>query len=332
MKKKSFLLSAIMLVLVTLLSGCDWVVFNPKGPQAQKILDLINWSLIWVGIIFVVVVAMFIFIVWKYRARKDNADYQPPEEEGNHLLEIIWTAIPVVICIVLLIPNSKVLFALEDFPEEYQDQEPLTVHVTSADWKWIFSYPELGIETVNYMIMPVKTPVNLKLTSAGTMQSLWIPSLAGQEYTMANMETELPIVADVTGSFWGKNTNFNGEGYHAMEFELLVQTKEDFDEWVKDIQEEAPKLTEEEYYELLQPSVLGETKSYSNTHLDWVNHADHSAPSTQYLSPEKYLHDYEYPGKVFDEDLGPENYNKQENHENHENHSEEEDGGDHSGH
>lgn len=332
-KRKSLLIGLFSLVTLFLLSGCeafDLDVFDPKGPQAREIMGLINWSLIWIGIIFVVVIAMFIYIVWKYRASRNHEDYDP-EEKGNHKLEVIWTLIPFVICVVLLIPNSKVLYKLEDFPEEYKNQEPLTIHVTSADWKWIFSYPELGIETVNYMIMPVDTPVTLKLTSAGTMQSLWIPSLAGQEYTMVNMETELPIVADVVGEYWGKNTNFNGEGYQSMEFEVLVQTQEDFNKWVQEIKEKAPKLTEEEYAELLQPSVLGQTKSYSSTHLEFVNHADHSAPSTKYLNPEKYLHDYEYPGKIFDEKITSEDkHDSHEEHDSHEGH--ESHGGDHSGH
>lgn len=321
MKGKRLLLTAFTFLFGILLSGCDLIVFNPKGPQAQKILDLINWSLIWIGLVVVVVIALFVYVVLKYRARPDNEDYEPPQEEGSKILEIVWTAIPFVIVILLTVPTMKTLFELEDFPEEYQNQEPLTIHVTSADWKWIFSYPEQNIETVNYLIMPVHTPVNFKLTSAGTMQSFWIPSLGGQKYTMANMEVELPLVADVTGEFIGRNTNFNGEHYAAMEFQVLVLTQEEFDEWVKEIQEQAPKLTEEKYAELLQPSVLGQHLSFSNTHLEFVNHADHNDPSSKYIDPNKYLSDHEYPGRTF-ENKKSENKNA---------HSEE-DGGGHDGH
>ncbi|WP_062353739.1 cytochrome aa3 quinol oxidase subunit II [Bacillus kwashiorkori] len=318
MKKKHLFVSAITLFLLTILSGCETklVVFDPKGPQARKILDLINWSLIWIGLIVLVVVALFIYVVWKYRSKPGDENYEPPQEHGNKWIEIIWTAIPVVIVALLIVPTVKTLYELEEIPEGYEDQDILVIHVTSADWKWIFSYPEENIETVNYVNIPVNRPVLFKLTSAGTMQSFWIPSLAGQKYTMAKMETELYVVSDHEGSFMGRNTNFNGQHYAEMEFEVLAQSPKDFEEWVKDVQEKAPKLTEDEYIELLKPTHLGR-KSYSNTHLEWINHADHHAK--EYLNPELYRK-HGYPGKTF---FDTEN-NASKNEENY--------GGDHSGH
>ncbi|MCU9615070.1 cytochrome aa3 quinol oxidase subunit II [Caldibacillus lycopersici] len=324
-KKKGLLVSAMSILLLLVLSGCETnlVVFDPKGPQARAIMDLINWSFIWIGLVLVVVVGLFVYIIWKYRARPENADYEPPDEKGNHKLEVIWTLIPIVIVILLTIPTVKTLYALEEVPEGYEDVEPLVIHVTSADWKWIFSYPEEDIETVNYVNIPVDRPVTFKLTSAGTMQSFWIPSLAGQEYTMNKMETELIVVADEEGSFFGRNTNFNGEGYAGMEFEVQAQSPADYEKWVKEAKELSPKLTEEEYKELLKPTHLGRL-TYSNTHLDWVDHADHNAEL--YIDPELYR-GHGYPGKIFTED-------ENENSENHENMNmdEEEHGGEHSGH
>ncbi|WAA12491.1 cytochrome aa3 quinol oxidase subunit II [Fervidibacillus halotolerans] len=287
--------STIALFLLLLLSGCETnlVVFQPQGPQAQKITDLINWSLIWIGLIVFVVIAMFVYFVWKYRAGA-NSEYDP-EEHGNKWVEITWTTIPIIIVILLIIPTVRTLYDLEEIPEGYEDQDPLIIHVTSADWKWIFSYPEQNIETINYVNIPVKRPVVFKLTSAGTMQSFWIPSLSGQKYTMAKMEVELPIVAEHEGSYFGRNTNFNGEGFRDMEFEVLVQSPVDFDEWVQEVQEKAPKLTEEEYTEILKPSHLGRL-TFSNTHLEWINHADHHAK--EYLYPDLY-HEHGYPGKIF---------------------------------
>lgn len=66
---------------------------------------------------------------------------------------------------------------------------------------------------------------------------------------MAKMETELYIVADHEGSYFGRNSNFNGKGFKEMEFEVLAQSPQDFDKWVKEVQEKAPKLTEEMYAE-----------------------------------------------------------------------------------
>lgn len=311
------------------LSGCEskLVVFDPQGPVARSITELINWSLIWMLLVVVVVFGLFGYIVWKYRERKENLDYEPLDEHGSTILEIIWTAIPILIVLALTIPTVKTLYALEEVPQGYEDKEPITIHVTSADWKWIFSYPEEGIETVNYVNIPEDTPILFKLTSASTMQSFWVPALGGQKYTMGKMETEMYLVADHSGSYEGQNTNFNGRGYADMKFEVLAQTRAEYDEWVEEVKDTAPKLTEAEYEDLLKPTHLGRL-TFSNTHLEWVNHADHH--SKTYTNPELYR-GHGYQGKIFEEEDNYQNKNEDMTDE-HDHHEETEHGGDHSGH
>lgn len=339
-KSKLFLVSLTSIMAVLLLSGCEnnMVVFNPEGPIARQILELINFSIALMLLVTVVVFGLFGFIVWKYRERRDNLDYEPPEEHGSTVLEIIWTVIPILIIVALTIPTVKTIYAIDEVPKGYENKEPLVINVTSADWKWIFSYPEQGIETVNYVNIPEDRPIDFRLTSAGTMQSFWIPALAGQKYTMAKAETQLYLVADNPGSYVGKNTNFNGQGYAGMEFEVLSQTQKDFDQWIKDVKETAPKMTLKEYEKMLEPSHLGR-KTFSNTHLEWVDHSD--PHSKNYTNPEMYDRGHGWPGKIFED---KDNYkykdgsNENSNHENNEdmNHKESETedshGGDHSGH
>jgi cytochrome aa3-600 menaquinol oxidase subunit II len=331
MKSKKLLVSTMIGALLLLLSGCEMVVFQPQGPVARNILDLINWSLIWMALVVVVVIALFVYIVWKYREKPENMDYEPPEEHGSMILEIIWTVIPILIVIALTIPTVKSLYDLEKVPKGYENKEPLTIHVTSADWKWIFSYPEQGIETVNYVNIPEDRPILFKLTSAGTMQSFWVPALGGQKYAMTKMETELYLVADHPGSYWGRNTNFNGEGYAHMEFEVLAQTQEEFDQWIKDVKETAPKLTEDKYAKLLEPSHLGR-ETFSNTHLEWVNHAE--MDSKTYAYPEKYKK-HGYQGQIFKEEENNASESHDHNHHDHDHPNDSEEhshGGEHSGH
>ncbi len=298
MFKKGYLLPLLALIPVMLLSGCtNMVVFDPKGPAARDILDLINWSLIFMVLVVVVVFGLFGFIVWKYRATPKNIGYEPPDEHGSTKLEIIWTFIPVLIVIALTIPTVKTIYKLEKPPVGYEHKKPITIHVTSADWKWIFSYPEQGIETVNYVNIPAGTPVKFKLTSAGTMQSFWVPALGGQKYTMNKMETQLYLTADKPGEFLGRNTNFNGKGYADMEFTVEAKSQKDFKKWVKEVKETAPKLTEKKYNELLKPTHLGR-ETFIGTHLAWVDHADMN--SNTYTNPELYeVHGVK--GKIFKE-------------------------------
>jgi cytochrome aa3-600 menaquinol oxidase subunit 2 len=331
-KRSGFISFLLMISAAFLLSGCETnlVVLEPQGPVAKSIAELINWSLMWMLLVVVVVFGLFGYIVWKYRERPENMDYEPPEEHGSTVLEIIWTAIPILIVIALTIPTVKTLYALEDIPQGYEEKEPVVIHVTSADWKWIFSYPEQGIETVNYVNIPEDTPVDFRLTSASTMQSFWVPALGGQKYAMGKMETQMYLLADNPGSYFGRNTNFNGRGYSGMEFEVLAQTQKDFDQWVNDVQVTAPKLTENEYEELLKPTHLGRL-TYSNTHLEWVDHADSNSKS--YTNPELYRY-HGYQGKIFEEEDNYKNDSEDDEHHDHqeEDVDHEENGGDHSGH
>lgn len=304
MFKKHLIISLMALLPVIFLSGCDskLAVFDPQGPAAREILGLINWSLIFMALVIIMVFSLFGYIVWKYRATPKNEGYEPPDEHGNPKLEIIWTVIPILIVVALTIPTVKTIYDLEKVPEGYKNKKPMTINVTSADWKWIFSYPEQGIETVNYVNIPVGTPVNFKLTSAGTMQSFWVPQLGGQKYSMANMETHLYLVAVHTGEYFGKNTNFNGKGYADMEFTVEAKSAQAFAKWVNDVKAKAPKLTEQKYIDLLKPSNLGR-ETFSNTHLAWVNHSNMN--SKTYTFPELYRN-HDYPGQIFTE---PDNIN-----------------------
>lgn len=291
------LFSLLVVGLLPLLAGCEMVVFQPQGPVARSITELINWSIWWMLLVVVVVFALFAYIVWKYRDRPERQGEEPPEEHGSTVLEIVWTVIPILIVVALTIPTVRTLFDLEKPPKGYEDQDPLVIHVTSADWKWIFSYPEQNIETVNYVNIPVNRLVLFKMTSASTMQSFWVPALAGQKYTMNKMETELYVVAERPGSYEGRNTNFNGRGYAHMQFEVLAQTPKEFDKWVQEVKQTAPKLTKEKYEELLLPTHLGRL-TFVDTHLQWVNHAD--PQSKTYTNPELYR-GHGYQGKIFDE-------------------------------
>lgn len=275
-----------LLALTTLLSGCSTVVLDPKGPMAKIQSDTILLSILVMAVIVITVYILFVVMIVKYRATKKNEGYEPPHEEGNKWLEIIWTAIPILIVIFLSVVTVKTTNAVETTPEGYGDQPPLVIYAASSDWKWHFSYPEEGIETVNYLNIPTGRPIEFRLYSFSTITSFWIPQLAGQKYAMSDHITTLHMAADTAGEYWGKNANFNGKGFAHMDFEVMAMTPTKFNDWVKDVKTTAPALTEEEFNSVLNTSFVGR-KSYSTTHLTFrpapgkhnhsgEDHADHT--------------------------------------------------------
>lgn len=276
-RKKGFLLILAALILA-FLSGCDSIaVFDPKGPVAGRQKDLIYYSLYFMGGIILVVYVAFTIIVIKYRNHPNRkAESYHEDMHGNNLIESIWTIIPIIIVTALAIPTVSTIFDLEkppDAPLKEEAKDPLVIYATSADWKWIFSYPEEDIETVNYLHIPTDRPVEFRLSSTGSMAALWIPRLGGQKYNMAGMETVLYLQADEAGDFQGRNSNFTGEGFAEQTFNVHAENEDSFRDWVDDKQDNAPELTQDKYDQIIKPGLTNK-HVFSSTHLDWVDHGD----------------------------------------------------------
>lgn len=284
MKKKGFLLTVLLSVFV-FLTGCEpLTVLDPKGPQAKIQSEVIIFSMIVMALVIAVVYVLYIYMLTKYRASKSAPDYEPPHQEGSKVLEIVWTLIPVLIVGVLSVVTVQSTNAVESVPEGYEDQKPLVIYASSSNWKWHFSYPEEGIETVNYLNVPTNRPLEFRMYAYGPITSLWIPQLGGQKYAMSDMVTKLHFVADHEGEMLGKNANFSGRGFAEMQFPVLAQSEAEFNEWVSDVKANEPPLTEEEFNILLESEHVGR-KSYSSTHLEFSpppegEHAGHNHGSS----------------------------------------------------
>lgn len=266
-------LALLLLCMIFLLSGCgDITVFDPKGPVAESQKDLIVYSLYFMAGIILVVFTAFTIILVKYRNHPNRKkDSYNPNLHGNNIIEAIWIIIPVIIVAALSVPTVTTLYDLEDPPESSSSKDPLIIYATSADWKWIFSYPEQNIETVNYLHIPTDRAVEFRLSSTGSMAALWIPALGGQKYNMAGMQNILYLQADETGVYDGKNSNFNGEGYAKQTFKVYAEGSKDFNDWVETKQQNAPKLTQEKYNKLIAPGLV-DRMTFSSTHRQWVKH------------------------------------------------------------
>jgi len=275
MKLKVYLLSLLLFVL-SVLTGCErLLVLDPKGPQAATQAKDIMLS---IGIMSFIVLAVFgilIYLLIKYRASKQSADYEPPHIEGNPIVEAIVIGIPVIIVAFLSVVSVQSNYKVEATPQGYEDKEPLVIYASSSNWKWHFSYPEQGIETVNYVFIPTDRPLEFKLYSHGPITSFWIPQLGGQKYAMADMVTTLHLAADVPGEYMGRNANFSGKGFAENTFNVKAMPEAEFEDWVKEVKETAKPITDEEFQNLLEPGHLGQL-TFTGTHLDFSPAPEHN--------------------------------------------------------
>lgn len=273
------LFAAMMLMVVTVMAGCEpLLVLDPKGPQAERQASDILFSIGIMSIIVVIVLAILTYVLIKFRASNHPADYEPPHMEGNRWVEGIVLGIPILIVAFLSFVSVQSNYIVESTPKGYEDKEPLVIYASSSNWKWHFSYPEEGIETVNYLYIPTDRPIEFKLYSYGPITSFWIPQLGGQKYAMSDMVNTLHLAAEVPGEMMGRNANFSGKGTAENTFNVTAMPPTEYMEWVEEVKETAKPITEDKFKELLEPGHLGRM-TFTGTHLDFSPAPEHKHDS-----------------------------------------------------
>ncbi|MFK8254182.1 COX aromatic rich motif-containing protein [Ancylobacter terrae] len=231
--------------------ACARGFLDPAGPIASS--QLVHFGVI-SAVMLVVIVPMFValpIVLLRYR-RAGKGTYRPDWEFSWGLESLIW-GLPVALIVIL--GSALWKHTLENDPYRPLGPDPLNVLVIALDWKFLFLYPEQGVATLDLLALPEGRPVTLKLTSGTVMQSFIVPSLAGQIYAMAGMQTQLNLIADRTGDFTGRNTQYNGLGFAHQSFTTRVMSPQDFDGWVASTRAQGGNLDFAGYQALLTPSV-----------------------------------------------------------------------------
>lgn len=234
-KRAYFLLTALMLFL----AGCaqEPSPINPVGKTGQEQLNLMTFAL---GIMLLVVVVVFsiaIYVLVNFRAKKGDKTI-PKQIEGNHKLEIIWTSIPIVLLIILMIPTVGYTFKHDQ--NLSNDPDAVKIQVVGHQFWWEFNYPELGIYSAQDMVMPVGKKISVELVTADVNHSFWIPALGGKKDLTAGLTNYMHLEPMEVGVFKGKCAELCGPAHALMDFKAVVLTEEEFDAWVADMLEGPP--------------------------------------------------------------------------------------------
>lgn len=269
------LLSLIMLVL----NGCQTGAGAPRGQIAAAELDLSIFAIKLMLLVVVPVILMSLWFGWRYR-EGNNAKYTP-EWTHSTLLEVIWWTIPIIIIVVLGTVTWKTTHSLDPYKPIDSDVKPVNIEVVSLDWKWLFIYPDYKIATINYLKLPVNTPINFKITAASPMNSFIIPQLGGQIYAMTGMTTQLHLIGDVLGTYKGFAMNYTGIGYADMQFKTDVISSEDFSSWVSSVKEAPAQLTSKVFWEQLMPKSINDKPG----HFGMVDDGLFSSITARYMMP-----------------------------------------------
>jgi cytochrome c oxidase subunit 2 len=210
-------------------------IFAPASTPAKSIFGLSLFVLAVTAGIFLVVFSLLVYSVTKFRKRNIDDGREPPQVYGSNQVELAWTIIPILIVIALFMATARVIANVQ---RQARLDNAIEVIAIGHQFWWEYRYPALGVVTANELHVPVSdanhpTPTYIKLLSADTDHSFWVPRLAGKTDLIPNHPNSMWIDPHETGLYLGQCAQYCGTQHAKMLLRVYVQQRDEFDRWIQ---------------------------------------------------------------------------------------------------
>lgn len=154
---------------------------------------------------------------------------------GSNQIEISWTAIPILIVLVLFLATARVIIATET---KHAPRDAMQVTVIGHQFWWEYRYPGTNVVTANELHIPVDDaqhtrPTFLTMTSADTDHSFWVPRLAGKLDVIPNKINVMWFDPHTPDVYLGQCAQFCGTQHAKMLIRVYAQMPGDFNRWLQ---------------------------------------------------------------------------------------------------
>jgi cytochrome c oxidase subunit 2 len=198
--------------------------------QGHPIDALLRVLFVLASIIFSLVISFLLYSVVAFRRRPGDMEDAKPVH-GNVPLEIAWTAIPLIIVLVLGGYGSVVLLDIS----RASGEEELVVEVVGVQFAWSFSYPEYGF-TSTELVLPVGRPALFRIESTDVIHSFWIPEFRVKTDAIPGILNEERVTPTEVGDYTAHCSELCGTGHAYMTAPVRVVTEQDFRQWAEEQQ------------------------------------------------------------------------------------------------
>jgi cytochrome c oxidase subunit 2 len=212
-------------------------IFKPFASPAQSEYHIALLTLAITGAIFVVVAALIVYTIWRFRRKpEDDTKQEPPQVYGSNQIEVAWTVIPILIVFVLIGVSARVIAGVQN-----ASPPPATLKVTliGHQWWWEVRYPDYGIVAANEIHVPAAGATYLELQSADVIHSFWVPQLAGKTDLIPNRNNYAWIDPREPGIYLGNCAEYCGTQHANMLLRVVAQEPADFKRWAAEQQKAA---------------------------------------------------------------------------------------------
>jgi cytochrome c oxidase subunit 2 len=219
-----------------------------------------------VGISVLVLVLLAVIVV-RFNARRNPV---PARFTHNTLLEVVWTALPVIILVIIAIPSFAVLtdqLTMPDGVRKYLGSNifsfgsvevpapGLTIKATGSQWYWSYDYvdqdkhfdstllndedrlkqtpvqPRL-LAVDNMLIVPVNTTVRVQVTGADVIHAFAVPACGIIIDAVPGRLNETWFNARKEGIYYGQCRELCGKDHAFMPIAVRVVPQDQFDTWM----------------------------------------------------------------------------------------------------
>jgi len=215
--------------------------------------DFLMWIISAITI-FVTLVMIYIFV-------KFNAKSNPVASKTTHntFLEIVWTAVPVLILVVIAIPSFRLLYNQDVIPEA-----DVTIKAIGNQWYWSYEYLDheeimfdsimlddseaaaaghprlLGTDT--RVVVPVNKVVRVQVTANDVIHSWTIPAFGSKVDAVPGKLNETWFKATKEGLYHGQCSELCGIRHGFMPIMVEVVSEAEYAEWLEWAKEEYASL------------------------------------------------------------------------------------------
>ncbi len=240
--------------------------FQAPATELARDLQAIDGMLLWIiGAIVIFVTGLMAYCVWRFRADRNPT---PARFTHNATVEVIWTAVPVMILVAIAFPSLNLLYKQLEIPEA-----EVTIKAIGNQWYWSYEYPDLEIEmdaimvggdyksfgammadedgaaeaaeygltranwllkTDTTLVVPVDTVVRVQTTANDVIHAWTVPAFGVKMDAVPGRLNELWFSAEETGVFYGQCSELCGTKHAYMPITVEVVTREQFDAWVEE--------------------------------------------------------------------------------------------------
>ena len=214
-------------------------------PIMERITEFHNLLLWIISLVTLFVMGLLIWVMWRYSAKNNPV---PSKNSHNTLLEVVWTALPVVILIAISVFSFPLLYYTEEIPDA-----DFTIKATGNQWNWTYEYPDQGaLEypsimiaeadlqpgqhrnlSVDYpLVVPLDAVVRLQVTATDVIHNFAMPAFGTKIDAIPGRINEAWFQVTEEGTYYGQCSELCGQGHAFMPIEIHVVSQDAFDAWI----------------------------------------------------------------------------------------------------